>query len=251
MAGYPYVQLYIADYLGDTAHLSTEEHGAYLLLIFNYWQRGKALDNTNNRLAYVTRLSEERWIEVQKHLAEFFILSEEQWFHVRIEEDIKRIDDVIIARSKAGKLSGESRRRKRGTDVQDMGTSVPDLIEHKGTIRKEKKIQDKKREDNTYTNDFEEWWSSYPRRDGSKRKAFESYNKALLKVSADLLLEQAKRFDADPNRKPDFTAMATTWLNQERWEAEPLPSAIALPSKHQQRAQVAISLAESLREQGK
>jgi uncharacterized protein YdaU (DUF1376 family) len=47
MAALPYMQFHIAEYLADTSHLTTEEHGAYLLLIFNYWQRGnyRSLDS--------------------------------------------------------------------------------------------------------------------------------------------------------------------------------------------------------------
>ena len=54
MAALPYMQLYIADYLADTMHLSAEEHGAYLLLMFNYWQTGKPIPK--NRLAKIARL---------------------------------------------------------------------------------------------------------------------------------------------------------------------------------------------------
>ncbi|WP_438379104.1 DUF1376 domain-containing protein, partial [Escherichia coli] len=55
MAALPYMQLYIADYLADTMHLSAEEHGAYLLLMFNYWQTGKPIPK--NRLAKIARLN--------------------------------------------------------------------------------------------------------------------------------------------------------------------------------------------------
>lgn len=59
MAALPYMQLYIADYLADTMHLSAEEHGAYLLLMFNYWQTGRAIPKS--RLAKIARISNERW----------------------------------------------------------------------------------------------------------------------------------------------------------------------------------------------
>ncbi|MFS8659560.1 YdaU family protein, partial [Salmonella enterica] len=83
MAALPYMQLYIADYLADTMHLSAEEHGAYLLLMFNYWQTGRAIPKS--RLAKIARISSERWGAVEESLREFFIDNGTEWIHERIE----------------------------------------------------------------------------------------------------------------------------------------------------------------------
>ncbi|WP_338576277.1 DUF1376 domain-containing protein [Pseudomonas canadensis] len=89
MAALPYMQLYVADYLADTMHLTTEEHGAYLLLIFNYWQTGKPIPKA--RLSRIARLSSDRWLEVVDALSEFFEDDGEQWIHLRIERDIETV----------------------------------------------------------------------------------------------------------------------------------------------------------------
>jgi uncharacterized protein YdaU (DUF1376 family) len=121
MAALPYMQLYVSDYLADTAHLSAAQHGAYLLLIFNYWQRGQALSNVNERLANVARMSDEEWWENKNALAEFFVIDGDTWKHPRIEADLAAVTAKSIKASAAGHASAVKRAgatNKRPTRVQ-------------------------------------------------------------------------------------------------------------------------------------
>jgi hypothetical protein len=70
---------------------------------------------------------------------------------------------------------------------------------------------------------FLEFWNTYPRRQG-RGEAIKSYARALKKIDADTLIDAARNYANDPNRDPGFTAMAATWLNQERWQDDPLPA---------------------------
>lgn len=107
MAALPYMQLYVADYLADTAHLTTEEHGAYLLLLFSYWQTGKPL--RADRLASVARLSNERWTDVERTLSEFFHVRGGIWTHFRVEADLEKVAGKQKKSSDAGKASAKAR----------------------------------------------------------------------------------------------------------------------------------------------
>ena len=100
MAALPYMQLYVADYLADTMHLTTEEHGAYLLLIFNYWQTGKPLPK--RRLHRIARVSTDQWPEIERALSEFFEDDGENWIHLRIERDI----ELVLTSPRGKKLPG-------------------------------------------------------------------------------------------------------------------------------------------------
>lgn len=123
MAALPYMQLYVADYLADTSHLTVTEHGAYLLLMFNYWQRGqsfKAKDqqSLNKRLATVARMSNEEWADVAESLAEFFNVSPTEWEHKRIARDLQAVHLKSTKASTAGKASAASKKAKKPTPVQ-------------------------------------------------------------------------------------------------------------------------------------
>lgn len=95
--------LYVGDYLADTAGLSAEEHGAYLLLIMNYWASGKPLPDDDGRLARIAACSDERWLAVRKSVDKFFKVGRGVWKHARIEAEMARVNRIIEAKRRAGK----------------------------------------------------------------------------------------------------------------------------------------------------
>ena len=126
MAALPYMQLYVADYLADTMHLTAEEHGAYLLLIMNYWQTGKPIPKV--RLQSISRVSNDRWNLVEASLNEYFNDTGTHWHHSRIDADLQMVEDAQSQRSKAGKASAEARKRTKQTELKresnDRSTTV-------------------------------------------------------------------------------------------------------------------------------
>ena len=66
MAEFPALALWTDAYLADTRHLSTLEHGAYLLLMMEAWRRPHCDlpddDRVLARLAGLTRLPELVWL---------------------------------------------------------------------------------------------------------------------------------------------------------------------------------------------
>lgn len=131
MAALPYIQLYVADYLADTMHLSTEEHGAYLLIIFNYWQTGKAVQKA--RLSSVAKVTPGRWKEMEPVLGEFFREKEGAWHHFRIDCDLSKVKSKSIKASRAGKKSAQKRAfqaAEKKEESNERSTDVPtDVIE--------------------------------------------------------------------------------------------------------------------------
>lgn len=84
----PWMPIYWGDYFRKTLHLSTEEHGAYLLLIGAYWERGKALPDDDIFFAQVTKLTKKKWKMVRPKISEFFDISEGLWTHHRVEKQL-------------------------------------------------------------------------------------------------------------------------------------------------------------------
>lgn len=84
-----WMPLYIADYLADTNRLTTLQHGAYMLLIMDYWRNG-VLPDDDSILAQITKMQPDAWSIARASLEKFFSIENGQWFHGRIESEIAK-----------------------------------------------------------------------------------------------------------------------------------------------------------------
>lgn len=85
-----WMPVYWGDYLRDTSHLTTEEHGAYLLLIAHYWTTGKPLPDDAGKLARIARMGTKKWNRLAPTIRDFFSVSDGTWRHKRIDLELHK-----------------------------------------------------------------------------------------------------------------------------------------------------------------
>jgi uncharacterized protein YdaU (DUF1376 family) len=120
-----WMPVYVADYLADTARLTTEQHGAHLLLLFDYWRNG-ALPDDDATLARVCRLSADAWSMHGALLRSFFFEGEDGLLHQ------KRID-AEIAKAQLNRAASVTRAKKAAQarwskDAPSNAPSIPQAM---------------------------------------------------------------------------------------------------------------------------
>lgn len=94
--------LYVSDYLRDTRRLTAAEHGAYLLLIMEYWTSG-GLPDDDRQLSRIACMTPAEWRRAKPTIQAFF---RDGWRHQRIEDEIAKAIEKHERRSEAGKRGG-------------------------------------------------------------------------------------------------------------------------------------------------
>jgi len=107
-----WMPLYVADYLSATSRLTTEQHGAYLLLLMDYWKNGPPPDN-DGVLAQITRLSPSAWSNARTMLEAFFQVQSGQWSHHRVDEELAKANHNKEVNSRRGKAGADARYGKK------------------------------------------------------------------------------------------------------------------------------------------
>lgn len=122
-----WMPLYIGDYLADTGHLSTEQHGAYLLMLMHEWRTGP-LSNDERVLASVARVDLRTWrTKIAPVIMQFFSHTDHGLVQKRLTKEKERCDANYTKKSEAGALGAKGRwgKSKDKPDGKPMANALP------------------------------------------------------------------------------------------------------------------------------
>ena len=171
----PWYPFNVVDYRADTGHLTTLEHGAYRLLMDEYWLKG-SLPDDEKRLRKITGLSAPQWNKIIQLLRTFFV--QPGWRHKRIDRELAKSDKVsAIKRTSAEVRWGEKPNSGNASayangyayaytragvltkeHLDPLDPTIPNLLPDPENPAASKPI--KKRHE--YPADFEVFWAAYP-----------------------------------------------------------------------------------------
>ena len=234
MSSAPFMQLYVADYLADTQHLSTEQHGAYLLLLMSMWRAGGSLPANDKILAKVAQVTPSRWHKIAPLVMPFFDEIDGQITQKRLSKEHEKAILKSQLRKQIGALGGTAKALKdkdqalpKATDLL-WHSSESDIIKKERTPIVPKGTGRSKRVNGHDPKLYEEFemyvWGEFPRHPGSRKDpAFKKYADLPSELRSKCIggvARYSQRFDdeVDPKRtKPErlrYVPHLVTWINQ-------------------------------------
>lgn len=252
-----WMPLFIADYRNATVDLTTEEHGAYLLLLMAMWSNGGRLPNDAERLRRIALCSKWRWKFVWDRVSRFFdpLTDHDGEFitQKRLVEEWEKAKSINESRKKGGKITAEKRwnqataQHSSATNELIAQAVAPPLLEGRPsppqsqitdpdqrsspykspplTLVSEEPVlfPDKPRASparaKTYEPAFDKFWNVTNKR-GSKDKAHKTWLK-LGRPDVDKLIDMWNRWKLTKEWRDGFAPHVLTWLNGRMHEQDP------------------------------
>lgn len=115
-----YMRFFVGDYARDTGHLSAEEHGAYLLLLFHAWTHDGVIPGDSEKLRRITRVDFSSWDSTWATVREFLIQRPDgTWLQPRLMVELDRAKARVESAVIAGRASAAARQvNARSTGVE-------------------------------------------------------------------------------------------------------------------------------------
>jgi uncharacterized protein YdaU (DUF1376 family) len=121
MSDQPYMPLFVADFLGDTLHLSASEIGAYVLLLMAMWRNGGSVPNDDRDLARMTRTGR-AWNKVKARLLPMLTVEGDRLTQKRLRLELVHVSNLRKKNSENAKA-----RWGKNNKLADAVASVSDM----------------------------------------------------------------------------------------------------------------------------
>jgi hypothetical protein len=216
----PFMQLYVADYLGDTRHLTTEQHGAYLLLLMTMWRSEGRLPNDAKKLARITGCTASRWARIADDVLAFFDVDGDTLTNKRLMLELEKATEKSFQRASSGTKGGQAKALKDNKQAVANASGLPCHSSEPEPDNNARALLGRA------ADRFDEALEAYPARGvavTSVPNARRLWRQAAIAAGGeDALLAAVKSFAVSPDlAKRDHGAPGFhRWLLEERWRAE-------------------------------
>ena len=117
MSKAPSMPMYWDAYLADTTHLTTEEHGAYLLLLAAMWRRDGTVPDDDRDNARILGLTVGKWRKIKARLEGFLIFRDGQIS----QKNLRKIWENTQEKIEKNRLNGAKGGRPKSNKNNNMG----------------------------------------------------------------------------------------------------------------------------------
>jgi uncharacterized protein YdaU (DUF1376 family) len=224
-----WMPLYVADYRADTTRLNTEQHGAYLLILIDYWRNGPPPDD-DRVLSQITGLTLARWKSHRPVIQGFFKIVDGVWRQKRADKEMTKAAGLQETLSKRGKKGAEARWNKddtgNATSMQQalpsaMPSTMPSTMLADAPSPSPTPSTKSKALFANANGEWEAFWNNYPNK-AHKEGAIGQW-KRVKAADVPTIMASLASHKATEQWQRGIIPHARTWLNQRRWKDELQP----------------------------
>jgi uncharacterized protein YdaU (DUF1376 family) len=220
-----YFKYSIADYQTATKHLTWSEHGIYRAMLDQYYSSELPIPLNYavamRSLCVRTKIDQKIY---QDLLAEFFVKTRNGYIHKRCDLELSKIYD----KSASARASAEARwaaRKNANASKAHSKRNADDMLPNNPITQEPINplpINSKKPTSTPLLDDFKIFWERYPKKVG-KAAALKAWGKTKPDITK-VLKTLAWQINCDQwkEKNGQFVPYPATWINQGRWDDEPV-----------------------------
>lgn len=203
MSERPFMQLYVSDFVGDTLQLSTEQIGAYMLMLMAMWNAGGTLPDDDVKLSRVVRMSLKKWRAISADLLTFFERAGGEISHKRLTKELRKSLVKSEARAAAGALGGAAKALKTRAEGVANDSFLPEHLPESRNQKEKVSSENAKRfsQRQPPSENAKHFSQRHPPEIARRSSGSSSENAA----------ENARRSSSSSSKKPPAFARPTGW----------------------------------------